>query len=273
MRTYINNDWASILSKNGFDSFDALWNVELDWFEEPNERRGGWSGVCRMELTKEDGSKVGVFLKRQLNHLCKTFRHPLVGEPTLYRELRNIRRCQRADISVVESVVYLDDKGPEGYRALLLTEELTGYDSLESLTKAWDKEGWPPRFLRYRIIDAIADVIGRMHGKGFQFRCLLEKHIFVKITPSEEIDVCLIDLELLQKTLPKRAAIRDLNTFHREAPLWSVRDRVRFYKSYLKVMKLNSASKALWLAVEDRYYKKMKEKEAKHAVRFKEQGE
>ena len=45
MKEYQANDWEQLAHSNGLDSFDAIWTLDIGWFEEPNQRRGGWSGV------------------------------------------------------------------------------------------------------------------------------------------------------------------------------------------------------------------------------------
>lgn len=66
---YINENWRQTLQRNHAANFDALWQLQQDsWFEAPNQRRGGWSGVCKTTLTMPDGSESGIFIKRQENH-------------------------------------------------------------------------------------------------------------------------------------------------------------------------------------------------------------
>ncbi len=57
MRDYVANDWESLAAANGLDSFESVWSLDIGWFEEPNVRRGGWSGVSRLELKLPDGSR------------------------------------------------------------------------------------------------------------------------------------------------------------------------------------------------------------------------
>jgi hypothetical protein len=50
MKDHFPEKWQEILSHNDLDSFEKLWALQLEWFEEPNQRRGGWSGVSRCDL-------------------------------------------------------------------------------------------------------------------------------------------------------------------------------------------------------------------------------
>jgi hypothetical protein len=88
MKDFVNERWRTILARNGLTDFDALWDLKADWFEAPNHRRGGWSGVSRCELDRPEGGKVAVFLKRQENHKARIWSHPVHGAPTFLREFR-----------------------------------------------------------------------------------------------------------------------------------------------------------------------------------------
>ena len=55
MKDYLADDWQRIFEFNGLRSFDDFWKLEAQWFEEPNQRRGGWSGVARCELKRPEG--------------------------------------------------------------------------------------------------------------------------------------------------------------------------------------------------------------------------
>ncbi len=82
MKEFVGSGWKKILELNELESFDSIWELDAAWFEEPNKRRGGWSGVSRISLKTEEGGSVGVFLKRQENHNTKTLAKPVNGEPT-----------------------------------------------------------------------------------------------------------------------------------------------------------------------------------------------
>ena len=92
MNEFIAPEWQPILAFNGLRSFDDFWEFEANWFEEPNQRRGGWSGVARCELKVPEGGTRRVFLKRQENHTTRTFTHPIRGMATFVREFRQILR-------------------------------------------------------------------------------------------------------------------------------------------------------------------------------------
>ena len=106
MKDFINERWRPILAHNGLTSFDALWKLKADWFEEPNQRRGGWSGVSRCELALPGGGMRAVFLKRQENHKARLWTHPLRGAPTFLREFRHIQHYRACGIPTLEPVYF-----------------------------------------------------------------------------------------------------------------------------------------------------------------------
>jgi hypothetical protein len=194
MRDYVAEQWRSILEHNGLRTFDDFWAREIAWFEPPNFRRGGWSGVGRWELPDPQGRRVGLFVKRQEDHVTRTWHHPFRGMATLRREFRNLRRFQHARLPG-PALLYFGERRVGGHlRAMLVTEELAGFRSLEAWTEEWTRQGWPPPAARQQWITAVADVVQRMHAHRLQHNCLYAKHIFVKPVNSTEMEVCLIDL-------------------------------------------------------------------------------
>ena len=72
MTDYLGEGWQPLLSKNNLATYASLWELKADWFEEPNIRRGGWSGVVKVTLKQTNDVPVSIFIKRQENHLSRT---------------------------------------------------------------------------------------------------------------------------------------------------------------------------------------------------------
>jgi len=66
----VSPQWETKLRKAGLLDFEAVAKRQFDWFEPPNQRRGGWSGVSRIILNPEalPEEQETVFLKIQQNH-------------------------------------------------------------------------------------------------------------------------------------------------------------------------------------------------------------
>lgn len=247
MKDFLNQNWADILRHNGLADFDALWNLEAGWFETPNRRRGGWSGVSRCELSVPHQETRGVFLKRQENHKTFSWRHPINGIPTFLREFRLIMHYKACGIPALEPVYFALRAVAGGHRAILMTEELSGFTSLESEVRVWMKNGFPPATARRQYLQAVADLSRRIHASKIQHNCYYPKHIFVRMTPEAVVEARVIDLEKSRRrSLSLPCTLRDLDTLNRHAPEWSRGDRLRFLKSYLGIGRLTPYARWLW---------------------------
>lgn len=248
MKEYCTDYWRQLLKHNNLDHFDGLWNLEADWFEPPNQRRGGWSGVCRCDLVTPTGDTVGMFLKRQENHITKTLLHPF-GMSTFVREMKNILLFKRSSVPALEPIYFAVRRINGNLRAILCTEALDGYESLESLTTRWSDEGFPDKSTRKELMKAIAAVMIQMHRCRIQHNCFYPKHVFVHFA-EDGIRVRIIDLEKAKVRIHKSfATFRDLYTLNRHSQQWSRSDRMRFFLTYLGLDKLSPDAKKLWTKI------------------------
>lgn len=237
--------------------FDALWQREAAWFEPPNQRRGGWSGVARCELELPDGTKRAIFLKRQENHGTFSWRHPVKGIPTFLREFRKIMHYRACGIPSLDPVYFAMRKIAGGHRAILATEELSGFMSMEDRAQRWLISGAPQKKVRRRYLQAVADLLNKMHAHGIQHNCFFPKHVFTRLNPDGTVDARVIDLEKSRwrpvKTLSAR---RDLYSLVRQSLHWSRTDRLWFFKAYLGISRLTPYAKWLWRDIEVRSHRK-----------------
>lgn len=257
MTDYINESWRSILVHNGLSDFDAIWKYEAKWFEEPNFRRGGWSGVARCELAHPDGGTCVIFLKRQENHLAHLWNHPILGAPTFLREFKHVMHYRAKGIPTIEPVYFAMRKIDGDFRAILISEELTGFVSVEDQVQHWLKDGAPARPLRLKLLGKIAALLRDMHAHGIQHNCVFPKHIFTRTNQDGSIDVRIIDLEKSRWRPSKTfCAIRDLYTLNHQSLCWGRTDRLWFFMEYLKLTRLTFYAKWLWRHIEARTIKK-----------------
>lgn len=242
---YINENWQQTLQRNRAANFDALWQLQQDnWFEAPNQRRGGWSGVCKTTLTMPDGSETGIFIKRQENHFYRSWRHGFQLRPTFEREYRNILAFHRQGVPTVELIYFGCRKVDGKWRAILVTRELQGYRPLADAAGLMSSA--LPLTERKALFENLAASLRKIHGAGFQHNCLYPKHIFVRKEAGTASANCFIDLEKARKTMrPQQAAIKDLGIMHRHTENCSKTDRLRFFLAYRQETKLSAASKAM----------------------------
>ncbi len=254
-KEYWCDDWYETLSNNNLGGFDAIWNLKTDWFEEPNQRRGGWSGVIKIDLTTPQGN-VGIFIKRQENHGTKSLFHPIQGMPTFEREFRNIQRLQKNGLPTLDLVYFAKRIIKGNNQAILITKELTDYVSLESKRFLVKGDLVKTELHKTKLIEKVAGAIRQIHKHHYQHNCLYLKHIFVKPI-NDSWDIKIIDLEKLKWRLYRKDAVfRDLYTLHRHSENWSDRINVKFFKSYVGERKLSSESKKLLRSIEEKAHSK-----------------
>lgn len=265
MKDFVNERWGAILAHNGLTGFDAFWTLDAEWFEAPNRRRGGWSGVSRCELRLPEGGTVAIFLKRQENHGTASVLHPIRGVPTFLREFKRIMSYRKRDIPTLEPVYFGMRRVGKDERAVLVTEELAGFVSLEDCVQAWRIDGAPSRSQRHSILKAVAELLKKMHLHGIRHGCFFPKHVFVRINPDESVEARVIDLEKSRRRpLKVLCAMRDLYSLsHYSSSTWSHADRLWFFEQYLDIPRLTPFAKWLWRHIDARSAKKKRERKAK----------
>ncbi len=257
MRDYLNPAWREILAFNGLESFEALWERNPDaWFEPPNQRRGGWSGVVRLMLRLPQGGEVGVFIKRQENHFYRDLRHLFFPAATFEREFINLMRFLRLGIPTMEPVFFGQRKVEGNLRAILVTRELAGFEPLDA--PRWDPPSKIERRQRKQLINKVAETVRLMHEGHQQHNCLYPKHIFVKAADND-FQVRLIDLEKVKwRPFKRLLTLRDLSSLQRHARNWSRTDRLRLFLAYRNETTLSEESKEILRNLFNRLRKKSK---------------
>lgn len=246
MTSFISPERHQLLESNGMGSFEKAWNKEADWFEEPNQRRGGWSGVGRVELRLPSGGQLGAFLKRQQNHQRRTFLHPITGEPTFSCEFKMMRYLQKHRVPAPAPIFYADQNVDGDYQSILITDELVGFRSLEDVTNELFADGRPSLAEQRSLIRGVAATVRKLHAARIQHRSLYPKHLFVRMGVKVDPKVVVIDLEKSRvKFLPAMRALYDLSTLNRHARYWSKSSRLYFFKQYYGIDHLGPWAKFL----------------------------
>lgn len=219
-------------------SFDRLWSLPKNWFDTPNEARGGWSGVTRTELDTRKGN-TKVLVKRQQNYTSRTWRHPFRGISTFQKELENIQQLKKLKIPTLRPLYFGEQQG----RAVLVTKALDNYTSLDQLDPTHLSQQQ-----RQQLLRKLAKLTRKMHRSHYVHNCFYPKHVFVKLTRKGKWKIRLIDLEKLRWRFSSKLAMkRDLSSFNRHADnRWTLKDRLYFFKRYLQVNTLSAKDKKLW---------------------------
>jgi serine/threonine protein kinase len=258
MTDYLGEGWQTLLSKNNLATYGSLWRLKADWFEEPNIRRGGWSGVVKVSLKQTNNDPVFIFIKRQENHLSRTWRHPIKGVATFIKEYNNLRLFHKYDIPTPE-LVYFGARSNNGKpQAIIATKELVGYQSLNVLLHKSDSSMIIGSKHRQALFKETAKIIYHMHQHRIQHNSLHPKHIFAKPL-GDNWDIRIIDLEKAKRRVFKHtASLRDLATLRRQMTELTDKEQITFFKAYVNEAKLSIKSKKLWSQIKNRILKKSK---------------
>ena len=236
------NHYQQLFIQHQLADFDALWSLEIAWFEPPNQRRGGFSGVGKLLLQADDGKKFTFFVKKQQNHGRKSWAHPILGEPTFRREFHNLVFLQKHNIGVPSVVYYAENTFAN--QAILITEDLIDFVPLDTINLS------QLQFVQQQhLVKKVATEIKRFHDAGLVHRALYPKHIFVKNAQSPldvAPEVALIDLEKTRfSPLAWYRAYFDLAAFSRHAIGWDDATKLLLIKNYLQKNDLSFFDKLL----------------------------
>lgn len=224
MKDFIAKEEQVLLERHGLASFEALWALKLEAVDEPNNARGGWSSVYRLE---REG--VAFYLKRQSNYLSRSLTHPF-GEPTFAREFRNIQRYQALGIPALQAVFFAERKVAGEHRAILMTRALDGWQDLHEWLHDWSALSAETR---QGIVEACGQLARQVHDCGQVHGCFYPKHIFLQ-PQGDNFAAQLIDLEKTRSLLlGKRDRVKDLEPLVRRASAWSNEDIRGLLEAYL----------------------------------------
>ena len=215
------------------DAFDQWLALPGEWVEPPNIRRGGESGVKRV-LTASGGV---LYCKQQVAHTYYSLRYPL-GYPTAMRERDVLRACLALKVTVPVTVYAHCRKVAGVWQALLVTEALEGFCSLEECYAGGDQQVWGEA-LHQQVLQAIGACIARFNRGRWQHGCLRMKHIFVRVQ-GDAVEVALLDLEKSrQRFTVAQAARHDIQQLKRHSS-WTDSQWQAFTYGYETVLARNS---------------------------------
>lgn len=226
---FASDSLREIFTDHQLGSFEALWTLELPWFEAPNHRRNGWSGVVTHTLQQADGQPLNLFIKRQQNHNTKSVRHPIDGEPTFHREFRNIKRLRVCQIPSLEALYYGERKIGDEHQAILITRALDGYLPIQEFYPSCQNDP-------SALLQAIAKLVIKLHAASLAHYCLYPCHIFATRDAQGEIKLRLIDLEKLRRSFsPAWRIKKDFGTFIRRSGFMGRSSMVKLLDAYTEL--------------------------------------
>lgn len=185
---YLAPKTKDLLQAHQLFTFNQLWNYQGEWFEAPNRKQDGWSGVSYLSLMDSNGQEHGFYLKRQENYMRKTWRHPFKGEPTFKREFEIIQYLSTQSV-LTPTISYF---AFHDQQCIFVTEALKGFISADDWFR---KYGSAQDKLKMKMIEALAKAVNALHRAGVQHRSLYLKHLFVRVEHDANVEVAIIDFE------------------------------------------------------------------------------
>jgi hypothetical protein len=216
-------------------SLDHWWHIQGEWVEQPNERRGGYSGVQRII---QHGQLL--YAKKQTGHIYRSLFHPW-GRPTVLRERDALLAALKAGVTVPEIVYCAAERGSEGWRAMLVTKALDGFQPLDEWYASHAREQCDAT-LQQQLLQQIAQCLANLHRARQQHGCMYAKHIFVRIQTTgttASCEIALLDLEKSRRRLTsKQAALHDMLQLRRHSP-WDQSEWQSLISHYQQAMGRN----------------------------------
>lgn len=194
------------------ENFDYWWNKKGVWVEDPNQRRGGFSGV----LITQDRDGQTLYIKKQEGHVYRSLLYPF-GQATIRREYHAYRAFTKANVRTPE-VVYC---GQQGKKAILVTKALDNFISFEQWLIQARQANTSTTTIK-AVLDEIAKMLVQLHKSRLQHNCIYSKHIFVSVMERQQahVEVALLDLEKSRRRLTtKQAALHDTPQIRRHSAI------------------------------------------------------
>jgi heptose I phosphotransferase len=240
---------------SGQDAFEAARRQQGTVFRDKEGRR-----TLRFELAGR-----GYFLKLhqgvgwgEIFKNLLQLRLPVIGASNEYLAIRALEKIPIDTLSV--AAYGRRGINPATQLSFLVTDELTGVESLEDFCGRWPSQ--PPSFaLKQALILRLADIARRLHGAGINHRDFYLCHFLLDISAPitaasvTQAPLYLMDLHRAQirKRVPRRWLIKDLGGLYYSALDIGLRRRdiLRFLRAYggRPLRELLGADLPFWRAV------------------------
>ena len=247
---YLNPDWKEILASMGIVSFDDWWNQANETVEPVNRKAGKPKAWSKVSVLKTPCDRT-IFLKRQENFYPNNLIQKWRKQLTFEREYRNYQKIRKADVPTYDLICFHSRNKDGNRQAVYACEGLDGFTELAELLGVWQRDGFPKRIERKKMVDTVVETVVHMHRAGILHNALGSRHLFFNIAKDdpyhfpEKIELRLIDFERLKnlRSGSDQGIRRDLFSLNRRCVGWPDRDRIRVLKQYLGLKKLDENAK------------------------------
>ncbi|MGB0743780.1 MAG: lipopolysaccharide kinase InaA family protein [Opitutales bacterium] len=239
----IHPDWEESFRAAGLLDLKSVSKRKFDWFEAPNKRRGGWSGVTRIVLNPEEPQEKqkAVFLKIQQNHFYIAPNTFFTKRLTFERENAAMMELQ-PHCPAVPEVLHFANWIEGGNRfAILITEALDDWLQLHDWQMNRTTLPKPDKATLHKALEAIAATSRQINEAGWVHMCFSAKHLFIKPNADGTMRVKTIDLEKTRKRIgPWRRTIKDCSHLLRYTPNLDDEDKLHYLRCYFQTTEFSS---------------------------------
>ncbi len=241
-------EWEAALKDADLLNIEALTTREFDWFEEPNRRRGGWSGVTRLVLNPAAApeDQQAVFLKIQQNHFYRAANTLFTKKLTFEREFEVLQQLKSATDTIPELALFATWQVGSDVGAILVTRALDDWYPLNDWIHGRKGLTAPDEATFKKALEAIAQSAREIHAAGWVHLCFSGKHLFVRPTTHGDFESCVIDMEKCRKHLSSAHRTRkDCSHFMRHTPGITDAQKLTFLQAYFQTDNFSAAQTAL----------------------------
>ncbi|MFQ3224339.1 MAG: serine/threonine protein kinase [Lentimonas sp.] len=241
-------DWEQQLSTAGLLDIEALTAREFDWFERPNKRLGGWSGVTRLLLDSAapKEAQTALFLKIQQNHCYRTIGNGFKKRLTFEREMDGFAALKGLGV-LPELLLFAKWRIGGDVGSLIITKALDGFVELQDLFKTIQSTHADPDPAIRNALSAVADATRTMHATGWAHFAYKPKHVFISTESEPRHQIRLIDFERARRPLRAKTFVtEDLSRFLRHIRYLNTEQKLQFLRDYFQTDTF-SPTQAKWV--------------------------
>ena len=245
---WIAPEWETALKDAGLLDIEALTTREFDWFEAPNRRRGGWSGVTRLVLNPEAApeDQQAVFLKIQQNHFYRAPNTCFIKKLTFEREFEVLQQLKSATDTIPELAFFATWQVGSDVGAILVTRALDDWLPLNDWLLGRKGLTPPDEATFKKALEAIAQSAREINTAGWVHLCFSAKHLFVRPQADDTFESCVIDMEKSRKHLRANYRTRkDCSHFMRHTPKLTDAQKLTFLQAYFQTDTFSDKQKRL----------------------------
>ncbi|MBI3463358.1 MAG: hypothetical protein HY000_09905 [Planctomycetes bacterium] len=241
---WIHPRYQDMLAAAATDSYEAV--LKLPARDHFVEKQGRSTGRYTIAGSNES---VSVYLKKYFRiPWWQRFLMPAARFPGP-RELANIERVAALGIAVPKPVIAGADRN-HPCKSMLAVRELEGYVPLHEFIPArFVGPETDDRLLRRQLTHRLAAIVRKLHAANLYHLDLYLCHFFIRQSPEDpaRLDLVLIDLMRLKHSRLSRWRIKDLAQlqFSSDLPAITRTDRLRFFKLYLGLRRLDAPAHRL----------------------------